>query len=344
MTRDEFRSAVFERDHHRCVVCGALAVDAHHLIERRLWADLGYHLDNGVSLCADCHLQAEETRISPQELRDAAGIKIILLPDGFDDEAVYDKWGNVCWPLGTRSPGPLFKDESVQKVLAAAGALSLFTHYYKHARTPHLPWSPNAGSDSDKTRDVFGELNELYMDIGDVVVTQKMDGEQCSFYPDHYHARSLDSGYHASRTWVGNLHGKIAHEIPEGWRIVGENLYAAHSIRYSDLPSYFMVFAIFNEDNHALRYSDTCDWAQMLELEMVPHLYRGPYDRERFESDQSFWQSRYGETEGYVIRSAYEIDYYHWERAVGKVVRAGHVTTDQHWRHRQPVINGLKSD
>lgn len=342
MQRDEFREAVFARDGHLCVVCGAPAADAHHLIERRLWDDFGYHLDNGVSLCAECHLKAEETRISPQELRDAAGIKVILLPESFDDEAVYDKWGNICWPDGTRAPGPLFNDDSVRKVLTPSGALHLFRPYFKHARTPHLPWSPNAGIDSDKTKDVFKELAEYYLDIGDVVITQKMDGEQVSMYPDHYHARSIDSGYHASRTWVGNLHGKIAHEIPTGWRIVGENLYAAHSIRYENLPSYFMVFAIFTEENRALGWSDTRDYAAMLGLETVPLLYRGPYDRERFETDPALWESIYGESEGYVVRTAYEIDYYHWDHGVGKVVRAGHVTTDQHWRHRQIIQNGLR--
>lgn len=341
ISRDEFREAVFERDHHQCVVCKAPAVDAHHLIERRLWSDGGYHIDNGVSLCAEDHLRAEETRISPQELREAAGIKVTLLPDSFDDEAIYDKWGNVCWPDGSRSPGPLFKDESVQKVLGPSGALHLFRHHFKHARTPHLPWSPNAGSDSDKTKDVFGDLGELYLDIGDVVVTQKMDGEQISLYPDHYHARSIDSGYHSSRTWIGNLHGKVAHEIPNGWRVVGENLYAQHSIRYENLPSYFMVFAIFNEDNQALRWSDMKDWAAMLGLETVPLLYRGPYDRAALEANKDFWQSPFGEAEGYVVRTAYEIDYYHWDWYVGKVVRADHVTTDQHWRHRPVKVNGL---
>jgi 5-methylcytosine-specific restriction endonuclease McrA len=44
LTRDEFRNAVFERDGHRCVICGneareGVRLDAHHIIERRLWTD-----------------------------------------------------------------------------------------------------------------------------------------------------------------------------------------------------------------------------------------------------------------------------------------------------------------
>lgn len=44
LTRDEFRNAVFARDGHRCVFCGQTAeetpegkLDAHHIIERRLF-------------------------------------------------------------------------------------------------------------------------------------------------------------------------------------------------------------------------------------------------------------------------------------------------------------------
>ena len=81
LTRDQFREGVFERDGHKCVVCGNPAQDAHHIIERRLFSDGGYYLDNGASVCGDCHIKAEQTVISPQELRDAAGIRKIVLPE-----------------------------------------------------------------------------------------------------------------------------------------------------------------------------------------------------------------------------------------------------------------------
>jgi len=32
LTRDEFREGVFKRDNYKCVVCGAPAKDAHHII------------------------------------------------------------------------------------------------------------------------------------------------------------------------------------------------------------------------------------------------------------------------------------------------------------------------
>jgi len=71
LTCDEFREAVFARDGHKCVFCGARAEDAHHIIERRLWPDSGYYLDNGASVCEKHHLDCEQTTISVEDVRAA---------------------------------------------------------------------------------------------------------------------------------------------------------------------------------------------------------------------------------------------------------------------------------
>jgi hypothetical protein len=99
----------------------------------------------------------------------------------------------------------------------------------KYPRTPHLPWSPGASSD-----DVFLIDTQMFMGKS-VVITEKMDGENTTLYPDHLHARSLDSRHHPSRTWVKQWHQTLAHDIPQGWRICGENLYAQHSVSYTQL-------------------------------------------------------------------------------------------------------------
>ncbi|KIF06359.1 kinase, partial [Streptomyces sp. RSD-27] len=97
------------------------------------------------------------------------------------------------------------------------------THY---PRTAHLPWSPGATADDVRaggTQALAGR---------EVVVTEKLDGENTTLYPDGLHARSLDSGHHPSRTWVKGLQGRIGARIPAGRRICGENLYARHSLGY----------------------------------------------------------------------------------------------------------------
>lgn len=123
LTRQEFGEQVFARDDHKCVICGKKAVDAHHILDRKLFADGGYYLENGSSLCSECHLEAEKTTISVEEIRTACGIETAVLPEGFSQDASYDKWGNKFAPDGVRDPGPLFHDDGFKKILTRAGLL-----------------------------------------------------------------------------------------------------------------------------------------------------------------------------------------------------------------------------
>lgn len=95
LSRNEFREAVFRRDGGRCVFCGKLAVDAHHVLDRGLFADAGYYLANGVSACAKCHLDCEESRISVEQARKAARIEVPVLAPGIFPSQQYDKWGKI---------------------------------------------------------------------------------------------------------------------------------------------------------------------------------------------------------------------------------------------------------
>lgn len=65
--RANFRSAVFSRDGHKCRKCGATGeLDAHHITDRSFMPSGGYVKENGISLCAECHLKAEAWHISQQ--------------------------------------------------------------------------------------------------------------------------------------------------------------------------------------------------------------------------------------------------------------------------------------
>jgi ribosomal protein S27AE len=148
LTRDEFRNGVFKRDNHKCVVCGEQVVDAHHLIERRLFgANGGYFLSNGVSVCEKHHLECEMTLISCEELREKCGITEVILPDHFYDEYRYTKWGDIILNESRRVKGELFYDESVQKILKQGGVLDKYIKYIKYPRTMHLPWSQSVNKD-----------------------------------------------------------------------------------------------------------------------------------------------------------------------------------------------------
>jgi RNA ligase len=329
LSREAFRKLVFERDHGRCVRCGGPAVDAHHILERRLFPEGGYYLDNGASVCTRDHLLAERTLLSCEELRERCGITTVVLPPQLDTGERYDKWGNLWLADGTRSPGELFWDLSVQRILRAGGVLDQFRSWVKHPRMPHLPWSPGVGPDDLHVAGLGGLTG------GQVVVTEKLDGENTTMYRDHIHARSVDSRSHPTRDWVKGLWARVAADIPAGWRVCGENLWAVHSIRYGELPSFFLVFGVWDERNRCLGWDETAEWAALLGLQVVPVLYRGPFDQAAI---QRCWDpSRADQQEGYVVRTAGGFAYAEFRLRVAKFVRPSHVRTTAHWLHGRPV-------
>lgn len=335
LTREEFKRQVFLRDNHKCVCCPAPAVDAHHLIDRSLFEDGGYYIDNGVSLCAEHHLQAEQTTLSCKMLRANAGITIIILPEHFDIDEEWDHWGNIILPSGARLRGELFLQENVQKALKEGNMLSSFMPYVKYSRTYHLPSSPNLQNDDRQHKNV-DELIKL-----PIVGSIKIDGENTNLYPDYIHARSIDSKHHDSRAWVKALHGQIKHEIPDGWRICGENVFAKHSIHYQHLKSYFYVFSIWNEKNEALSWTDTEEYCEILGLHTVPVFCRGILSLEDVHKEfENYCASSPDPVEGYVIRYRGNIPYHRFKNMTAKWVRGGHVQTDEFWMS-QPVIPNI---
>lgn len=335
LSRDEFREGVFKRDNYCCVFCDKKAVDAHHIVERRLWPDGGYYVNNGASVCEQHHLECEMTIISVEQVREACGITKKIIPPHLYSDEVYDKWGNSILPNGQRVRGELFQDESVQKILARGGVLELFTAYVKYPRTHHLPWSPGMNSDDRLIDGLSAFKGER------VIVTEKRDGENTTMYRDHIHARSVSSRHHWTQSWVKQHWSTIAAEIPEEWRICGENLYAKHSIAYDSLKSYFEIFSVWNEKNVCLSWDETVEWAELLGLELVPVLYDGIYDEGLI---KELWsQNDWGKSEGYVVRTADEIAYGDFRRKAAKFVREGHVQTRDHWRYgkRDIEVNEL---
>ena len=204
---------------------------------------------------------------------------------------------------------------------------------YKYARTPHLPFSLGRTSDDKTLKSVS------HFDGKDVTITIKMDGENTSLYKDGFHARSLDSRHHPSRDWLAAFHSSFAHDIPEGWRICGESLYAKHSIEYKDLPSYFMGFSVWDETNTALDWDKTKEFLELLTIDVVPELYRGPFDEaeiKRLVKDLDLEHE-----EGLVVRLSGRIPYADFEKSFGKWVRPEHVQTNSHWMHSSIIPNLL---
>lgn len=207
---------------------------------------------------------------------------------------------------------------------------------FKYPRTFHVPWSLGR-SDDDK---IQYDLSNF--DGKEVIVTEKKDGENSTMMRDSVYARSLDSNNHPSRNWLKGLWGTINYNIPEDWRVCGENVYAKHSIYYEDLPSYFLVFNIWDENNNCLSWRDTIDWCKLLGLEHVPVLYQGIFDVDKIKIMCAELDPE--KQEGLVVRLAESFKFSDFSKSVVKYVRKNHLQTDEHWMKQKITPNKLKNE
>jgi hypothetical protein len=336
LAREAFRAAVFARDGRTCVICGAPATDAHHILERRLFRGPdergGCFLDNGASVCAACHLACERTEIAVEDVRRACGIGRAVVPEHLDADQAYDKWGNPVLADGRRLRGELFDDPSVRKALAEGGVLGLFTDRVKHPRTFHLPWSEGR-EPGDRTLAALSGLEDE-----ELVVTEKMDGENVSLYRDGLHGRSLDAPGRRTRDWLKNYWASICTDIPEGFRICGENLHARHAVAYGALPSYFLGFSVWRGLT-CLDWDETLEWFELLGVAPAPTLWRGRWDEKRLRALRPPSPA----SEGWVVRPTRAYALAEHPRVVGKFVRRAFVHAVPHGRRGGPALNTLQT-
>lgn len=200
----------------------------------------------------------------------------------------------------------------------------------KYGRTFHLPMSPGATSD-DK---IMQSIEELKAE--DLVVTEKMDGENTTIHSTGCHARSPDSRYHPSRDWLKAFAVGVSPMLSQEERIVGENLFARHSVAYDALPSFFLGFAwIVGEVIQS--WDDTLARFAELGITPVPTLHRGAYHANLFE--ELARGLNFDTQEGFVVRVANAFPESEMPRSMGKYVREGHVKSETHWMQAKLVPN-----
>ncbi len=209
----------------------------------------------------------------------------------------------------------------------------------KYPRTPHLPNSLG------RTSDDIGILS-IDQFIGKrVIISEKLDGEATTIYSDGYcHARSIDGRSHPSQSLVRSLASFVAPNIPHGWRICGENLYAVHSLAYKPavLPSYFCVYSIWDENDNCLSWDETVEYCELLDLKTVPVLFDGICTKELLDEFPNNIDTE--QQEGFVVRLASNFSYSLFDKNVAKWVRPSHVQTDDNWSHGSFKVNGAPQE
>ncbi|MEM8838318.1 MAG: RNA ligase family protein [Pseudomonadota bacterium] len=203
----------------------------------------------------------------------------------------------------------------------------------KYGRTYHLKNSPSVASD-DK---VLQNLSAL-SGADEVVFTEKMDGENTTIHSSGCHARSIDSGYQASRDWLKAFAAGISPSLASNERIIGEYLYARHSVEYAALPSYFLGFA-WIMDNVFQNWDATLQRFSELGISSVPVLCRGKFDQKTTEEVIASLDS--SRQEGFVVRTIGAYRENDMATHMAKYVRANHVKSEKHWMHQEIIKNKL---
>lgn len=363
-TRHEFREQVFDRDNHRCIIpwCDAPADDAHHIIERDLWAAGGYIPKNGVSVCNKHHQYAESDDIPPAAFWQWASISNPVLPESLMTQHV-DKWGDEF-------ETPPWTD---------------LRKYSKYPSTRHLLplyWhDPDTTADSRLEHDDTG-LESLEDFVGKpLVITEKMDGGNMMVTADvdtPVRARNGSEPENTMREMYrpGGLYWTHAvnEKLPDTVQVFGEWLRAKHSIHYgcdcdsecedsappltSYTPEYddssalFQIFGVFD--------TERCLWLSWPETEQVADALGFPTTPVRYveaDSDTATFETVHEARtelldhahnvvknggEGIVVRTKFPFHYGQFGTRVGKYVRENHVSdTERHWSHRTMIENRL---
>lgn len=201
----------------------------------------------------------------------------------------------------------------------------------KYNRTYHLPWSPGTTSDDRISDDVDALLGT------EIVITEKLDGENAGMTDEGVYARS-----HATFTtsaWsreVRQLHKmKVENMLGEGVFLFGENMEGIHSIEYTNLESYFYIFGV--RDNEIwIPWEQVEEYSYLLDIPTVPVLFKGVVNSTKelqhiVEDLVSKPSKLGGKREGIVVRTAGMFHNDDFADNVMKWVRKDHVSTDVHW-------------
>lgn len=216
----------------------------------------------------------------------------------------------------------------------------------KYNRTFHLPWSPGGTNDDKRATSVERLIGQP------IVITEKMDGSNTSLEAEGCFARTHSGApTHASFDGLKALHATIKTKIPEAVQLFGEWCYALHSIAYSELPGYFMLFGVRDLSYGSGEWASwqlVEMWSEEIGVPIVPVLFKGIVNSEKelkelTESLMIQPSACDGIREGVVVRVADSFENKEFSQCVMKCVRANHIQTDEHWKDQEIIKNKLKA-
>ena len=211
----------------------------------------------------------------------------------------------------------------------------------KYPRTYHFSFSPEVHSDDKVQYDISNLIGK------EIVVLFKLDGGNTTLKKGGPFARS-----HGQKTlcetfdYIKSMHqSRIEWDMRE-LSFHGENMFAKHSIFYSELEDYFYLFGVSDSESF-FGWDEVLAEAERMSFKVVPEAFRGIVSSEKelqeiIESSMSLDCPLGGDAvEGFVVRVTDSFNKEDFSKNVVKYVRKGHVQTDEHWS-KNWIQNKLK--
>jgi ATP-dependent RNA circularization protein (DNA/RNA ligase family) len=185
---------------------------------------------------------------------------------------------------------------------------------------------------------------------GEVTVEEKIDGANLGLSIAEGRIAVQNRGAFLTRSsaaeqfrplwaWLGPRSSQLIDVIGDERIIFGEWCYAQHSIAYTRLPDWFLMFDVYDRSaNRFWSVDRRNELANELALVCVPRIARGRFKLPDLTSMMT--QSRVGDDqmEGLVIRR----DEGDWQVGRAKLVRAAFVQAiEEHWSRRRVEPNRL---
>lgn len=222
------------------------------------------------------------------------------------------------------------------------------TDYFRFPHTPHLAWLGPGSPRDDKVLDP-ADVRELLS--GEVVVEEKVDGASLGFSVgdsgtlraqsrgSYLDSDALGGQWKPLKRWLSMRQFALAEALAPDLMLFGEWCYAVHSLRYTNLPDWFLGYDVYDRKSREFWSVDRRnELTRRLDLAVVPELGRGRFDLDGLEKLLGRSKLSDGPPEGLYVRR--EEGGRLLRRA--KLVRSEFVQNiGEHWSKRRIEVNQL---
>ena len=223
------------------------------------------------------------------------------------------------------------------------------TEFFRFPHTPHIAWLSEGSPRDDK---VLAKSEVAQLLGGDVVVEEKVDGANLGFAIGEsgevfaqnrrqYLIPPFHGQFSPLGKWLDVHQVRLFDALNESLIVFGEWCTARHSLRYDELPGWWLMFDVY--DREAQRFWNTerrNELATNLGVPLVPQLYRGRVSIGQLTKEVGSANSRFrsGNVEGLVVRKDGAL----WLEGRAKLVRPGFTQEiGKHWRSRPLEWNAV---